>query len=334
MTNGKSTTNYDAIVVIGKVDDTGSVMPGWDYPFSKAEEDWISKLKAAGCKKIVVFREPDKARLRKLLAGSKLRSTVFVGHGEIIGGSYSFKLNAKANLGSDDLHDWAFEDVVTPRLSAAAKQRLDDDPSAENAFRQTACYPTDLSVFHSCNSLRDPALTSAFAGRFEGNPWYSLINLPPLYGVTRQQLRVDADEFSSDPVNALQRSLAGALKRLATADSSLVPPGYGTALREALAELIAARAAGINVRARVVDNLRQRFAVDFGDFASQGEDVDDDEAANLAEGGEDDDIVEPCDMPTKESHGELGCRHRVSGGGPCWQHEDYLNLPEDDLDTE
>ncbi|MDP3029414.1 MAG: hypothetical protein Q8O04_07960 [Deltaproteobacteria bacterium] len=326
---------YDAVVIMGVVDDHGSILPGWDYPFSIAEEKAVSKLKDRGYKRIGVFREPDFKLLRRILAGKSMKAVVFLGHGEFHGKSYSFNLNPKANLSSDDLHDWAMEDVVKPHLSKEAIARLNSNPMIEDAVRRASSYNFDLAVVHSCHSLRDPELRTALGGEFQGNPWYSLINLPPLSPHAQHTLRVGSEAFSKDPVGALQGALVQALKRLDQAGASLVQPGYRSALRAALSDLIAARRQGANVQTKVLDSLRKQFSVEFSPDQGEYEDLSLDEAVELLD--EDRHIHEEevldCGVPTKSSNGELGCRHRVKGGGPCWQHEECLEPPEEDEES-
>jgi len=340
---------YDAVVIMGVVDDHGSILPGWDYPFSIAEEKAVSKLKDRGYKRIGVFREPDFKLLRRILAGKSMKAVVFLGHGEFHGTTYSFRLNLKENLSGQDLHEWAMEDVVKPRLSKAAIARLEDKPAVKDAVLRASSYNFDLAVVHSCHSLRDPELRSALGGEFQGNPWYSLINLPPLSSHMQYTLRVGSEAFSKDPVGALEGALVHALKRLGqvdyydeiargTVDLSKPPDvslGYRSALRAALSDLIAARRQGANVQTKVLNSLRKQFSVEFSPDQGEYEDLSLEEAEELldADGRTHEEEVLDCGVPTKSSNGELGCRHRVKGGGPCWQHEDCLEPPEEDEES-
>lgn len=334
MKTNKYDPAYDSIVIMGTADDKGSMLPGWDYPFSKAEEEAIVKLKSHGFKKTGVFREPDATLLRRLLAGENLRGVIFVGHGEFHGTTYSFRLNPKENLSAGQLHEWAKEDVVMKRhMSKEDIKRLAADPLSDMAVQRTASYNFDLSVFYTCNSLRDPELRSVMGGEFEGNPWYSLINLPPLMSHQQQTLNVSSEAFSKDPVNALQGALVASIKSIQDADQSLIQEGYRTALQDALAELIAAKRAGKNVLNSILDSLRDRFSIQLDPGLGSYEDITVDEAEEILEDDMDthDEEVFECGVPTVSSHGELGCHHRIRGGGPCWQHEECFAPPEEEM---
>ena len=326
---------HEAVVIMGVVDEHGSILPGWDYPFTRAVERKVSKLKDRGYRRIGVFREPDFKHLRRILAGKSMKAVVFIGHGMFYGRTYSFHLNQKKSLSGHDLREWAMEDVVKPRLSKAAIERLENNPAVEDAVRRTSSYNFDLAVVHSCHSLRDPELRTALGGEFQGNRWYSFINLPPLSSHVQYTLRVSSEAFSKDPVGALQGALVQALKRLDQADASQVQPGYRSALRAALSDLIVARRQGANVQNKVLDSLRKQFSVEFSPDQGEYEDLSLDEAEELLDedGRTHEEEVLDCGVPTKSSNGELGCRRRVKGGGPCWQHEDCLEPPEEDEES-
>lgn len=325
-------TAYEAIVVLGRVDDRGSLMPGYDYPFSKAEEGTVARLQGRGYRRIGVFREPSLAQLRRLMAGSGLRAVAFIGHGAFSGRTYSFDLNDKERLDAVDLRAWAFEDRVRPQLSRTIREHLDADPAAADAMQRVAGYNFDLSLLHACHSLRDPALRAVLGGEVQGNPWYSLARLPPLASRLQHTLSVDPDAYARDPVGALQAALVGALAALDRADAALVQPGWRSALRDALDRLVEVRRQGVNVRVRAIDALLRQFSVRFVPGLDGADPLDPDAVAALTARDRRafPDEVSECGMPTVSSDGELGCRHRVRGGGPCWQHADGLEPPTDD----
>jgi hypothetical protein len=326
----------DAIVVIGVVDDSGSVIPGWDYPFSKAEETAVESLKERGYKRIRVFREPDSGYLRKLLNQKGLRAVYFIGHGEFILGSYSFHLNGKNNLSPSDLRTWAMEDKIVPVLSGAAQQRISGDSVKENALQMCSGYDFDLAVMHSCNSFRDPEMRSAIGWAFEGNPWYSTINLPPLCSFSPHLLRVDSEAFSMDPMGALENAIMDANKSLHDPGHAFVQPGYSKAFRSLLSDLIDIRSKGSNELNKLLLTIRKQFRVQLIQGGGTIRKYSLDELKNHLGNGDWTDAEKsyPCEVPTRQSKGLTGCSRSVIGGGPCWQHEFCFEPPDDQEKTD
>ncbi len=342
--------SYEALVILGVVDDSGSLLPGWDYPYSRAEERAVAMLKKRGYGRIGVFREPDEPRLRRLLAARDLKAVVFIGHGELHSSHYSFRLNGKQNISSGDFRHWALEDVVTPRLlSKKTKQRMTDDPSIAQTLEQASSYNLDLAVFHSCNSLRDPGLRAALGGEFHGNPWPSFINLPPLASRHHQPLPVDPEAFSENPLDALQAALLRALQKLGPPEEVDTGPAGGTvdlskdpaalraslhrsALHDALARLLEAKQHGGGALTLALAALRNRFSIDFRrppEGYGPPPPADDPFELLDTDRRRHRQAVLDCGMPTKSSDGTAGCRRPVCGGGPCWQHDDGFELPEE-----
>ncbi len=324
--------NFDAIIVLGAVDDNGSYLPGWDYPFSKAEEEAVKNLKGRGFKRIGVFREPDLNHLRKLLSGKGLRGVYFLGHGEFIKNVYSFLLNSKENLSATELRKWAKEDLVVPGMSTAAIQRFSGNSHKDNALSLCSGYNFELAVLHSCHSLRDPEFRSALAWGVDGNPWYSFASLPPICSYTYHLLRVDSEAFSIDPQSALENSVTQAIRSLNEPGTAFIQPGYRKALRLLLSDIIAARTGGKVVLNKIITALRKQFRIEF--YQGKGTiikySLDELKGILQTDGLEIAEKAIECDVPTKTSKGLLGCNRTVKGGGPCYQHEEYFELPEDE----
>ncbi len=157
------------MVVLGQVDDQGSLFSGWNYPFTRAVEDWVGKLEQRGYRRVRVVREPEVKHLRRLLAGPDFRAVVFVGHGHFERRQFSFQLNGSRNLSGEELREWAMEDLVrSTQLSETAKARLEENALAEDALRRASSYNFDLAIVHSCNSMRCPELRGALGGAFRG----------------------------------------------------------------------------------------------------------------------------------------------------------------------
>lgn len=330
---------YDAVVVLGHVEDYESVLPGFNYAFSHAVERWVGQLKGRGYKNVDVFREPDTKSLRRILSRQSLKAVVFIGHGQREGkkkkskhGYFSFHLNRDTSISGQDFRLWALEDSVMPGLSQTAKKIVEDESDfgfIKTAMLNTASYNFDLSVVHACHSLSSPDMRSALGGEFQGNSGLYFLNLSPRSYV-QYTLRVCSEAFTEDPLKALQGAMVQTLNQLDKDKSSLVMPGFRSAVRRALAELIEARKhQGAIVQTRVLNSLQERFSVDFIS-GQEYEDLSPEEVKKLLskDWHTHEDEVLDCLIPTKSSQGKLGCRRRVKAVWPCWQHRNDIVPPQ------
>ena len=324
--SSRNKPSHDAVIILGSVDDYGSILPGWNYPFTRALQNWTKKLKRRGYKKIGSFREPDSKHLRSILASPDLKAVVFVGHGQYEREHFSFRLNGNFSLSGGDLQDWALNDVVIPRnLSKVTIDRMDDNDSIRDVVRKLSSYNFELTVVHSCHSLRCRDIRSALGGSFEGNITYSFINLPPLFEYTVLTLYVSPEELSKDPVKALQGALMRAIQRLDSAEPYIVPEDYVRRLFSTLSNLIAIRRKGKSYNitmTRIISEVQRGWSIEFRKDEDEYENLTLDEVEAFLNkhrrihklGTRD------CKIPTKSSNGELGCRRPVRLEWPCWQH--------------
>jgi hypothetical protein len=331
---------YDAVVIIGKVKDSDALNPNWHYPFSKAEGAAVKALKRRGYQRIVTFREPESSYLRRILAKSTLKAVYFIGHGRIYGARHLFQLNEHEEITGMDLRAWAYEDVILPSLSGEIVAKLDADPPIEFRLQQVSSYNFDLSVVHSCHSMRDPELRRSLGGEYEGNPWYHPVRIPPFLSHRQHTVDVDIEAFLRNPHMALQGALVQALAELGPGMGEAIAgdtvnldkldsldPSVSsrrTTLCDALWRLIEAIRRDENVISAVRQKVNLKLVAGSGEYPVLSLD---ELAAKLRlyQRGYPP-IVCECGMPTTSSGGELNCRRRVRGGGPCYQHEHFLDI--------
>jgi len=319
-----------AVVIMGEVEDKESYLPGWNYSYSRAQDRIVRDLEDRGYE-VRVYAEPSKKYLRRILKNNSVRAFAVVGHGEFQSKTYSFKLNDKENLSAQDLREWALEDKIKKsRLGKALSASIDANPRALDAMERMASYNFDLSVMHTCHSVRDPAMRTALGGQVKGNPWYSLANLSTWSDTTMHQLRIDPRLFAASPEDAIRSALAREIRSLSSGESAFTTPGYYEACLDALEKVVKIDKKGRNKLQRMLDTLGQRFSTEWDSSLS-------DAAVSRSEAENSVKLVRerrepqafPCDVPTKSSKGKLGCRRTVIGGGPCYQHGWVLSPPDD-----